>query len=183
MKIKFIVAALLLITFGTIVFGQQHQLTAEQKADKMVAGRIWQPFPLNTAYRVFGKSQYNFSQHKHPIFLYVGQKSCIVCSYEFPTYAALAKAFPEIDFVYLTPDDATDINMKFGHHLQLQNLFVIQISMDELWEKNIAKVFPVKYFINSHNIVVDAATGGTTKDRMALKAKWTTKLNDLLNKY
>ena len=177
---KFILIFALILGYAPLTFGQQHQLSAEQKADKMVASRIWQPFPLNTVYPVVGKDNYDFSKHQKPIFLYVGQKSCIICSYEFPTYAALAKSFPEIDFVYLTPDDMADINKKFGPNIKTPNLFVIQISMNELWQKDIAKVFPVKYFIDPNNMVVDAATGGTLKDRPALKARWTKKLNELL---
>lgn len=180
MKTKLILIVALSIGFFQLASGQKHELTAEQKADKMVAARIWQPFPLSSIYPAFGKSSYDFSKHQKPIFLYVGQKSCIICSYEFPTYAALAKSFPEIDFVYLTPDDTADISQKFGRNLKTPNLFVIQISMDELWQKDIAKVFPVKYFIGPNNIVVDASTGGTLKDRPALKTNWTAKLNELL---
>ncbi|HET8574466.1 MAG TPA: hypothetical protein VFL76_11435 [Edaphocola sp.] len=180
MKIKFSLICALALGLSQLASGQKQRLTAEQKADKMVAGSIWQPFPLNSVYPVFDKGIYDFSKHQKPIFLYVGQKSCIICSYEFPTYAALAKSFPEIDFVYLTPDDTTDINKKFGKNLKTPNLFVIQITIDELWNKNIARVFPVKYFIDKNNIVVDAATGGTLKDRPALKDKWARKLKALL---
>lgn len=180
MKIKLTFIFAMIIGLSPIAFGQKHQLTAEQKADKIVSARIWQPFPLNSSYPVFDKgSAYDFSKHRQPVFLYVGQKSCIICSYEFPVYAALAKSFPEIDFVYLTPDDPADIRKKFGENLKTPNLFVIQITIDELWNKDIARVFPVKYFIDSNNTVVDAATGGTLKDRPALRDKWTTKLKAL----
>lgn len=157
----------------------QHQLTQAQKEDKLVAGKIWQPFALTNAYPAFQKETFNFSSHQKPIFLYVGQRSCIICSYEFLTYAKMAKEFQNINFVYLTPDDSLNIVKKFGANLKIPNLFVIPVPIDTLWNKGVAKVFPVKYFISRSGIVVDASTGGTLKDRPALEKRWEIKLNRL----
>lgn len=177
MKLKlFFLLLLLLPSFASRA---QHTLTKEQTEDKMVASKIWKPFTLTKSYPVFNHATFNFSDHHAPVFLYVGQKSCVICSYEFPTYAQVAKEFPEINFVYLTPDDSSDIVRKFGKSLQLPNLYVIQFPIDQLWNKDIAKVFPVKYFISRSGVVVDASTGGTMKDRPALKKKWIQKLNNL----
>lgn len=177
MNLKMICIIATLLLPNTLL--AQLQLTKEQQEDKMVASKIWKPFTLTQSYSVFQKGHFSFSKHQKPIFLYIGQRTCIVCSYEFPTYVALATKFPNIDFVYLTPDDTADIVKKFGRNLKIKNLFVIPISMNLLWDKDVAKVFPVKYFINRSGIVVDATTGGTLKDRPALKQKWENKLKEL----
>lgn len=179
MKVKtiFLLFLLLLPSFSFA----QHQLSKEQQEDKLVANKIWKPFALTKAYSVFQKDSFDFSQHQKPVFLYIGQRSCTICSYEFPTYAGLAKRFPQIDFVYLTPDDSINIVKKFGTNLKTSNLFVIPVSMTLLWDKDIAKVFPVKYFISQSGIVVDAATGGTLSNRPALEKKWEIKLRQLMS--
>lgn len=174
---KLWILSLLLFSLPSIVWAQ-HSLTKEQQEDKMVASKIWKPFTLTTTYPTFQKDSFHFSQHDKPIFLYVGQRACTVCSYEFPTYIQLSKLFPKINFVYLTPDDSENIVKKFGISLKIPNLFVIQMPMNMLWDQDIARVFPVKYFVSKSGIVTDASTGGTLHNRPELKKKWETKLSE-----
>lgn len=171
----------MLVSSSSLLFAQ-HILTLEQKSDKMVAAKIWKPFVLSHSYKAFGDKKYNFSKHQNPIFLYVGQRACITCSLEFPIYVRTAKAFPNVDFVYLTPDDSAVIQKKFGNSLKLSNMYVLQIPMQELWDKDIAKVFPVKYFIDQKDTVVNAVTGGFLRNQSALMAKWNQELTTLLDR-
>jgi len=157
----------------------QQQLTPEQARDKMVAGRIYKPFPLTKSYHAVNGKAFDFSAHQKPVFLYVGEASCIICSFELPVYLDLCRHFPDIDFVYLSPDDTAAILKKFGKTLQLKNLVVLPIPGQLLWDKDVARVYPVKYFIRKNGIVQDAATGGALKDREKVRGQWLVRLEAL----
>jgi hypothetical protein len=170
-------SAVLMLSQGSFA---QKRLTPEQATDKMVAGRIYKPFPLTKRYHAINNGRtFDFSAHQKPVFLYVGEASCIICSFELPAYLDLCRQFPGIDFVYLSPDDTAAILKKFGKELQLKNLIVLPIPGYVLWDKDVARVYPVKYFIQKDGIVKDASTGGSLKDREKVREKWLAKLKAL----
>lgn len=150
----------------------QIKLTLEQSRDKLVSNKIGRHFALNEQMKTVDGKDYDFSHIRRPAFIYIGEEYCVVCKFEFPTFIEMSKQFPEIDFIYLSADADSIIRKKLGNAVILRNLYAIRVENNFLWDKDIAKVYPVKYFLNSKGIVEDAATGGRMKDRQLVREGW-----------
>lgn len=150
----------------------QIKLTPEQSGDKLVADKIGRRFILNEPLKAVNGRVYDFSHIRKPAFIYIGQEYCLVCKFEFPAFLEMVKQFPDIDFIYLSADPDSVIRRKAGNATERENLYAISVETHYLWDQDIAKVYPVKYFLNKDGIVIDAATGGQMKDRESVKAAW-----------
>jgi thiol-disulfide isomerase/thioredoxin len=152
--------------------GAQSGLTAEQSRDKLVAGKIGKPFALHESMNTIDGKRYAFLNTERPAFVYIGEEYCIVCKFEFPVFLEMVQQFPGIDFIYLSTDGDSVLKRKIGKEIILPNLYAIRVANNFLWDRDVAKVYPVKYFLNSKGIVMDAATGGQTKDRGLVREIW-----------
>jgi len=172
--------AAMLVFCAAGLSAQTVTLTPEQARDKLVAGKIGKAFPLRDMLAGINGRNFDFSHIRRPVFVYIGEQYCIICSFEFPVFLEMCKRFPKIAFVYLTSDDAAVIRRKFGAALALKNLYACSVESHYLWDRDIAKVYPVKYFINAAGIVQDASTGGELKDKDKVRNAWLPVLESLL---
>lgn len=150
----------------------QIKLTPEQARDKLIADKIGRHFMLNEPLKGVNGKGYNFSHIRRPAFIYIGEEYCLVCKFEFPVFLEMVKQFPGIDFIYLSADPDPVIRRKSENAIESVNLYAISVETNYLWDKNIARVYPVKYFLNRDGIVVDATTGGQMEDREEVKNAW-----------
>lgn len=96
-------------------------------------------------------------------FIRFGFIGCHPCEAENPTFLKLAKAFPDVLFVYISFDAPEDILKEFSEYLPPadfpKNLKLISITRKEIDSFKLTMGYPVNYFIRASGIVQTVVLG------------------------
>lgn len=157
----------------TAAYGQTAEANArkwKRYQDSVTDSKLGKPFLSETRFTCTDGRQIDFAQADKTTFACFGMNGCAPCRRELPALVNLAARHPELDFIYITHDDATKREAEFeaalGKAYQLPaNFSQLQLPIDEMKRLHIYLGYPAKYILDRQGIVRYFRWGGESMNK------------------
>lgn len=163
-----LVAAIIFVAVPASIYSQQAQSSSDIKTvlNKYIEKRIGKEFPPLGTWADIHHREFNFNTINRPTFIYIGTRTCTPCTAEFPYIYTYAQSRSDMDFIYLTSDDAATITKDHPEVLQYKSNNFYAISIPDAYIKGykISYGYPTKYLIYENNYTAYIWIGGSKRN-------------------